>query len=349
MSDRPGCSLAAALGAAVRCSGGAGDGMRVAVAGGTGFVGRFVVEAMLQAGHRVTLLGRRPPEPGLFAAPVEFQPFALGARPDLAGIDALVHAAFDHVPGRYRGGEGSDPEGFLARNRDGSVRLFEAARAAGVRNAVFLSSRAVYGAYAPGTRLGEDLEPRPDTLYGRAKRDIELALAALARPDFGAVSLRVTGVYGPAAPGRAHKWTALFERFRRGEPVEPRSGTEVHGEDVAAAVLLCLTPHGAPRSPTAGPQGSRAGGGLARHAAAAPSTAPFLLNVSDLVLDRRDLLAEVAALTGWRNPLPPRAAVPVSEMETGRLRALGWRPGGMARLRESLPRLLGRAAPGRGA
>ena len=82
------------------------------------------------------------------------------------------------------------------------MRLFEAAREAGVGRVVFLSSRAVYGDYPAGTRLDEDMEPRPDTLYGHVKREGEAALARLAGPGFAGVSLRVTGVYGPAGPGR---------------------------------------------------------------------------------------------------------------------------------------------------
>lgn len=288
--------------------------MRIGLTGGTGFLGRFIAAELHAAGHEVVLLGRRAPAPGLLPPGLPLRPFELGRAPDLGGLDSLVHAAFDHLPGRYRGGEGDDPAGFLARNRDGSIALFESAAAAGLRRAVFLSSRAVYGAYPPGTGLGEALPPRPDTLYGSAKLAAEEALARLARPGFTGTNLRITGVYGPAGPGRPHKWVALFEAFRRCEPVAPRAGTEVHGADVAAAVRLCL-----------------------EHETQA------LLNISDFVLDRRDLLAEVVRLTRWRSPLPPRATEPPSVMATDRIRALGWRPGGLARLRATLPALLANA------
>ncbi len=287
--------------------------MRLAVTGGTGLVGRFIVEEALAAGDAVTVLSRRPPAPGFFPVEVTHQPLDL-ARPAarLEGVEALVHAGFAHVPGRYRGGEGDDPEGFLARNGAGTARLFEQARAAGVGRIVFLSSRAVYGDYPPGTALSEEMPPRPDTLYGEVKREAERALAAL---PLSGISLRATGVYGPAGPGQRHKWRDLFNSFLAGEEIVSRRGTELHGEDLAAAVRLLLT----------APDG-RLGDGI--------------FNASDILLDRRDLLAEVARLTGCRTPLPETSTTPVSEMRTDRLRALGWRPGGWPRLRESLPAML---------
>src|SRR5690606_27662555 len=107
------------------------------VSGGTGYVGRFIVEGLLKAGHQVLVLGRMSPAEGFFSAPVAFAPLDLDSGkvdPDLfASASFFVHAAFDHVPGKYRGGEGDDPAAFRRRNLEGSVALFEEAKAAGVR------------------------------------------------------------------------------------------------------------------------------------------------------------------------------------------------------------------------
>ncbi|EIM72113.1 NAD-dependent epimerase/dehydratase [Nitratireductor aquibiodomus RA22] len=124
------------------------------VSGGTGLVGRFIVEGLLAAGHRVTVLGRNAPPEGLFSGAVAFAPMTLEptsiSTALFEGADFFVHAAFDHLPGRYRGGEGDDAAGFRRRNLDGSIAMFRAARAAGVARTVFLSTRAVYGPRAPG-------------------------------------------------------------------------------------------------------------------------------------------------------------------------------------------------------
>jgi nucleoside-diphosphate-sugar epimerase len=252
--------------------------MHVLVTGATGTVGRFLLPALAQAGHRVTTLGR--------AGDVRW---TLETSTPLPPADALVHLALAHAPGRYRGGEGDDPAAFRRLNLDGTLRLFDAAHPARI---VFLSSRAVYGDQRRGETLREPDPCTPDSLYGEVKLAAEAALG----PRGAAV--RATGVYG------GDKWDALFRAYRAGEPVPPRISTEVHGDDVAAALLLLLS---------------------------SPETGAF--NASDLLLDRHDLLARVQRLTRCPHPPPPRAeGPPPGVMATDRLRALGWRPGGLARL-----------------
>lgn len=295
---------------------------RTLVSGGTGFVGRFVVEAVLEAGHAVRVVGRTPPPAGFFSRPVEFAEGSLDRpKPDpglFDGVDAFVHAGFHHLAARFRGGEGDDPEGFRRRNLDGTLALFAAAKEAGVNRCVFLSSRAVYGRQAPGAALVEGMHPHPETLYGEVKLGGELALRDLSEPEsFCGTSLRVTGVYGPAGPGREHKWSALFRDFAAGSPIPPRVATEVHGTDVAAAVRLVLE---VPPEDVCG----------------------TLFNLSDLVLDRHDLLSMVRDATGIASSLPERAdAAALNVMDTGKLTALGWRPGGLDRLRATVAELCG--------
>jgi nucleoside-diphosphate-sugar epimerase len=267
--------------------------MRIALTGATGLVGYPIARHLAAQGHAVVTLGRRP-LPGL-----AHHPWALGQSPNLRGVDALIHVAFSHVPGRYRGGEGEDPAGFARANLDGTLRLWEAAEGL---YSVFLSSRAVYGAYPPGTVLDEEMPPKPDTLYGEVKLAAEQALSH-------GVSLRITGVYGAHVPGRSHKWSELFAARREGREIAPRIGTEVHVEDVAQAIDLVLNQR----------PGAR------------------VLNVSDLVLDRHDLIRAFDQVAGTDGPLPA-ACDPgkVSVMRTNKLRALGWAPQGWLGLEKTL-------------
>ncbi len=293
--------------------------MKVLVSGGTGTVGRFVVRTLFAAGHEVRVLARTPPPAGRLPPGVEFVAGSLDPERDqtaaFADMDAFVHAAFDHVPGKYRGGEGNDPNSFRLRNLDGSVALFETAKRAGVHRVVFLSSRAAYGTQSPGRVLDETVVAHPDTVYGQVKHAAERALDALADERCTGVSLRVTGVYGPSAPGMPHKWSGLIADYLSGLNVAPRVATEVHGRDVAAAVRLMLEV-----------EPSRLG--------------DRLFNVSDLVLDRRDLLSMVRDATGCPHPLPDRAdAASLNVMAAGRLVRLGWQPGGRALLEETVAAL----------
>ena len=292
---------------------------RSVVSGGTGFVGRFIVERLLAEGHEITVTGRHAPPGGFFSAPVRFSEDHLepdeDVTPVFAGTDYFVHCAFDHVPGRYRGGEGSDPAGFRRRNLEGTFSRFSAAKMAGVKRTVFLSSRAVYGDQPSGGELTEETSPHPNSLYGEVKLACEAGLMALADEAFGTVSLRVTGVYGPAAGARDHKWRQIFDDYLAGRPVPSRAGTEVHGEDVAWAVLIALT--------------------------ASLQGAHETFNVSDIVVDNADVRAIVQVVAGVWHPLPPRAdAAALNVMSTQRLRGLGWRPGGWDLFGETVRELI---------
>jgi nucleoside-diphosphate-sugar epimerase len=285
------------------------------VSGGSGFVGRFIVERLLGEGMAVRVTGRTPPVDGFYSRFVEFLPQALEPESDFSavfsGVDFFIHAAFDHLPGRYRGGEGDDPETFQRRNHLGNVAFFRAAKAAGVRRAVFLSSRAVCGTQPRGALLTEETVPHPDTLYGEVKLAAERDILAMVGDSFEPVVLRITGVYGPAGEGQRHKWADLFEDWQAGREIVPRAGTEVYGEDVAAAVSLVLS----------APEG----------------VAGEVFNVSDIVVDRRELLEISARITGLARPLPAPADVSgLNVMSCEKLRALGWRPGGRDKLLDYL-------------
>lgn len=269
--------------------------MRIALTGASGLVGGWIARAATAAGHQVTPLSRPA--------------YRLGDYPDLHGFDALIHAAFQHIPGQYRGGEGDDPDSFVRANLDGSVRLFQAARDAGVGRVLFLSSRAVHDGRDPGP-LPDDLTPAPINLYGEVKAAAEQVLAQMHAPGMMTASLRPTGVYGPGQP---QKWAGLIRDFTAGMTPPPRVATEVHGADLARAALDVL--------------GDPAMSGS--------------YNVSDLVLDRRDLCAEIAALTGCETPLPVRADARALRLPVGtRLADLGWQPGGWDLLRAELPAIV---------
>lgn len=279
--------------------------MHILLTGGTGQLGRFIADALLSSGHELTFLGRTPPPDGQGG----FLEWDLSSEDvALPPADALIHCALEHVPGRYRGGEGDDPQGFWDRNAEGTQKLFIAAKAAGIGHCVFLSSRAVYTDNKRWEVLSETAETQPEELYGLVKLAGEVALEQLCGDGMSGTALRVTGVYGMPPGLLSHKWSGLFSTLEAGQPVPPRVGTEVHGEDLAAAVETVL----------------------ARDHA---KTEAFeIYNVSDLLLDRHDLLRLYAKARGLEFKLPHRADIPLGVMDCGKLKVLGWTPGGERRL-----------------
>ena len=290
--------------------------MKVLISGGTGLVGRYIAEELLAAGYKVAVGGRSAPQAGLFPHVVSFVPLSLDPAEDQSHAfdDAyfFVHAAFSHVHGRYRGGEGEDPEGFRRFNLDGTVKLFETARKGGIRRCIFLSSRAVYGDRSAGKVLTEASKPAPNTLYGEVKRDAEHALFSLTAPGFATSSLRATGVYGDLRP---NKWDDLFDDYLHGRPVPSRAGTEVHGRDLGRAVRLLL------ETETGRIDGEA-------------------FNLSDISTDNNEILGHLQRATDCPHALPaPTPEGVVGAMDTSKIRALGWQSGGKALLRQTIETL----------
>ncbi len=294
--------------------------MQAVVSGGTGYVGRFIVEELLSEGWDVTVLGRTRPEPGYFTGSVRFAPLDLGMNMNyqsvLTGADCFVHAAFDHIPGKYRGGEGDNSKDFAFKNLGGTAALFKQAKSAGVGRVIFLSSRAVYGRQDPGVELYEVDDVHPDTLYGKVKYEAEKILTSMSTPNFMGTSLRVTGVYGPAGPGKSHKWVPLFSDYLDGKDIAPRIATEVHGEDLARAVTQVLA-------------------GTFDHVMGR------VINVSDMAVDRRDILGPLKLRTDCPHPLPEAGdRSGLNPMNCDRLKRLEWRAGGPARLSLTLDKMI---------
>lgn len=293
--------------------------MIAAVTGSTGYAGRFILHKLVSEGVQVRAWRRA--RSSILGLPdcIEWIEGDLGSPASMTalvgGADLLVHAALEHVPGRYRGGEGGDPGGFIRANVGGSLDLFEKARLAGVRRAVFLSSRAVFGS-KPRNGLIADADPlSPDTHYGAAKAAVEAFVQSWAAQGWEVAALRPTGIYGVVEPLGRTKWYDTVRDVLSGKPSDvSRAGSEVHGRDVAEAVWLLLTA-----------EGSRIAGRA--------------FNCSDVVVSTRDIAELVQWVTGRSGPLPPTAAPPQNVMECRALAELGMRFGGRALFEETVSEL----------
>jgi UDP-glucose 4-epimerase len=151
-----------------------------------------------------------------------------GIGDELRGHDALIHLAFVVVRGRM------SQQAMFETNVTGSMRVFHAARAAGVRRLVHLSSAAVYGR---GIHLAEANPCRPAAgfLYAEHNALLEQMLAI----EFpGCVRLRPHIILGPHAQPmlKSPMRRPFYLRLPRPHPLMQC----VHENDVADAILLCL-------------------------------------------------------------------------------------------------------------
>jgi nucleoside-diphosphate-sugar epimerase len=177
--------------------------MLLALTGSTGFIGRHLLRDLAQRGHRLRVLLRRPA-----AAPMDAASAVIGdlARPQnmaaaLADVDAVIHSA-----GIGAGMTGVPADDYRVLNTEATIELARAARRAGAKRFVFLSSiRAQCGPTA-ATVLTEAADPAPTDPYGKSKLAAERGLADL---DLDWVALRAVLVYGPGVKGNVARLTRL--------------------------------------------------------------------------------------------------------------------------------------------
>jgi nucleoside-diphosphate-sugar epimerase len=173
--------------------------MKIFATGHRGYIGAHLVDVLKQEGHQV--IGC---DLGLFQG-CDWEPLAAPDRElvkdirsvdarDLEGCDCVMHlAAISNDPM----GEMNAPITF-AVNRDGSIRLAEAAKRAGVPRFLFAGSCSVYGK-GEKLDLDEDAPLNPLTAYARSKIETERALSELAEASFSPVYLRNATAYGHSA------------------------------------------------------------------------------------------------------------------------------------------------------
>lgn len=193
----------------------------LAVTGGTGFVGRHLIDLAADQGHRLRALTRkaRPARSGVIWVEGSLE------RPDslarlVEGADAVIHVAgIVNAP---------DRAGFAVGNIDGTRAVVTAAQAAGVSRFIHVSSLA---AREPGL-----------SAYGWSKREAERVVEA---SDLAWMIVRPTGVYGPGD-------TELRDMFRMAKLgvalLPPHGRVSVIAVEDLARLLLTLAVDGGART-----------------------------------------------------------------------------------------------------
>lgn len=181
--------------------------MHIAITGASGFIARALAAHLEARGNTVLRIGRAlPPGPGTLSVA---DLATLGDHPEfLEGCDALVHlAGLAHVtdPGL----QATLP--YHAVNALGTGAVAAAARAAGLRRVVYVSTAGVLGNASGPAALTEASPERPYDAYTRSKLDGEALLKRAL--DGGATEwciVRPPMVVGPGAPGNLGRLLRLM-------------------------------------------------------------------------------------------------------------------------------------------
>lgn len=178
--------------------------MKTMVVGGSGYIGRHVVEALLARGHQVGVLARS--QPSNLPAEVDFHQGDASALmrgdwvPLLRGCDAVVFAA-----GADSRASVPQPSGsyFYHHNVASVSRLMEAARRVDITRAVILGS---YNVTLHRQHPELQLPQRHPYIASRVAQAIQARDAA--GPDCTVAVLEIPYVFG-STPGRPNQFTYL--------------------------------------------------------------------------------------------------------------------------------------------
>lgn len=215
--------------------------MIVAVTGGTGFIGKRLLERLSARGDTVRVITRRPEAIEKFPRIETFKcDLQTASVEELAGIlrgaDVFYHCAGQIVD-----------ESAMRTLHVGATRKLTEAASGHIGQWVQLSSVGVYGPLVGGI-VTERTLPAPRGEYETTKAEADrLVLESSARGNFKCTVLRPSNVYGAGMNNRS--LYGLIEMVRRGlfffigSP--GAAANYIHVDNVAEALLVCgTTPHG---------------------------------------------------------------------------------------------------------
>lgn len=304
--------------------------MHIALTGATGFLGRYIARLLLEEGHALRCWQRRSSNrSGLEAdgGTLEWIEGALG-EPDatealVQGCDAVVHSALHHPGGGFRRQREGDIFDFVEKNVLGTLRLIEAARAAGAGRFVFISTCAVHEEILDDRSLDEFHPLFPHSHYGAHKAAIEKFISSYGRGDgYPICSLRPTGIYGLAEPAEDSRWYDLVRAVVHGREVQVKGGgKEVHASDVARAVALLL------QTPIENVTGQ-------------------IYNCYDRYFSEYDVAQTAKQIAGTDANIVGGQREPLHQIETKRIRKLGMEFGGWPLFEQTVGQMVDAVRPG---
>ena len=224
----------------------------ILVTGGLGYLGGRLIRALRRGapGREIRILTRRPPaaRPAWAEGLPVFQADLLAASDlslALRGTETVLHlAALNEVESL------ADPARAVDVTVGGTLRLIGAARQAGIRRMLYLSTIHVYGHLGIGP-ITEGTLPAPTHPYAITHLAAEhFVLAEARRGTMGGLVFRLSNAYGCPADPQVDRWSLVFldlcrQAARSGVLALASSGRPQRDficiEDVGRAVEMALS------------------------------------------------------------------------------------------------------------
>ncbi len=213
--------------------------MKIFITGGSGFLGSKTIKKLLESGHEVTALVRS--ESSLKKVSGIGVKTINGDLDDItkfesifSKVDAVVHCA---APVEFWG----KWEKFDNQIVQASINLARKASDFGVKRFIHISSESVLQDRNPLVGINETYPypDRPNSYYGKAKKNAELALLSF-ETKMEIIILRPTFIYGPGCPS----FETILNKANSGQFLWIDHGKSefeaVHIENVASAILCAL-------------------------------------------------------------------------------------------------------------
>jgi UDP-glucose 4-epimerase len=237
--------------------------MKCLVIGGAGFIGAYVVKALLAAGEQAVVYDLMLADNTLnkILDPEELAQLTMtsGDVTDLANIirvirehdiDSLVHLAYWQIPASHH-----NPTKAIEINALGFNNALEAMASLDLRRLVWISSNAVFGSpkFQAQARVPNDAFQKPNTVYGALKSLNEyMAEHYFSHRGVDSIGLRFCLVYGYGRLRGASTFASdMIVKAALGESCEVASGDAVvdwyYVEDAAHLIVQTLN---APTTPT---------------------------------------------------------------------------------------------------
>jgi len=184
--------------------------MKILVTGNSGFIGTFLVKALIRSGHQVVGLDACIPKEK--ALDHEFIQGDILNVSDIAraakDVDAIISLAAKHHD------FGVSEEEFFAVNVEGTKNLLDCAGRLGIKKFIFYSTAAVYGNCL--SSASEDAPLNPVNFYGKSKMGAEDAIHDWVKRGGArqAVIIRPVVVFGPNNYANMHKLVESIHKKR---------------------------------------------------------------------------------------------------------------------------------------